>query len=292
MFLQRPLHYRCAPVLRHKIFAALILVLMPCGAFAEQGQGGYKLPVPAFYQVKDGDTLYSIARTFDLNVAQLTAINNLPKNAKVRVGQKIKMQGASEPEIKTAVAAVSSTTEKPFSAVVTKWAEQSADRFSADKISAHKQQEKPAAAVTQNDMFQPRAVPPPVIILNSKRPNFVWPVRGKVISMYGAKGGGLQNDGINIAAPKGTPVTSAADGIIAYVGDDLKSYGNLILIRHSGGLITAYAHMASVTVKKGMPVRKGQPIGSVGSSGTVATSQLHFEIRQGAKTYDPKQYLG
>lgn len=292
MFLQRPLHYRCAPVLRHKIFAALILVLMPCGAFAQTGQGGYKLPVPAFYQVKDGDTLYSIARTFDLNVAQLTAINNLPKNAKVRVGQKIKMQGASEPEIKTAVAAVSSAIEKPFSSVVTKWAEQSADRFSVDKISAHKQPEKPAATVVKNDMFQPRATPPPVIILNSKRPNFVWPVRGKVISMYGAKGGGLQNDGINIAAPKGTPVTSAADGIIAYVGDDLKSYGNLILIRHSGGLITAYAHMASVTVKKGMPVRKGQPIGSVGSSGTVATSQLHFEIRQGAKTYDPKQYLG
>jgi murein DD-endopeptidase MepM/ murein hydrolase activator NlpD len=283
MFLQRLLHYRA--------IAVLIVALMPCGAFAEQGQGGYKLPVPAFYQVKDGDTLYSIARTFDLNVAQLAAINHFSKDVKVRVGQKIKMQGAAVPEIKpdikTAVAAVPFATEKPFSAVVTKWAEQS-----ADKISAHKQPEKPAATAVKNDIFQPRATPQPVIILNSKRPDFVWPVRGKVISMYGAKGGGLQNDGINIAAPKGTPVTSAADGIIAYVGDDLKSYGNLILIRHSGGLITAYAHMASVTVKKGMPVRKGQPIGSVGSSGTVATSQLHFEIRQGSKTYDPKQYLG
>lgn len=126
----------------------------------------------------------------------------------------------------------------------------------------------------------------------SRRGDFIWPVRGQVISSYGPKAGGLYNDGINIAAPRGTPVKAAANGTVVYVGDKLQSYGNLVLIRHTGGMITAYAHLNSVSVRQGMQVTRGQTIGAVGSTGTVANAQLHFEVRRGKETIDPKSYLG
>lgn len=121
---------------------------------------------------------------------------------------------------------------------------------------------------------------------------FLWPVRGRVVSGFGPKDGGLYNDGINIAAPKGTPVKAAADGTVAYVGNGLGSYGNLVLIRHAGGVMTAYAHMSAVRVTQGMTVRKGEAIGAVGATGAVASSQLHFEIRSRGSAVDPSRYLG
>jgi len=116
----------------------------------------------------------------------------------------------------------------------------------------------------------PEAAPPAPVVAVSHRAGFIWPVRGQVISSYGPKDGGLYNDGINIAAPRGTPVLAAADGTVAYIGHTLQSYGNLVLIRHGGGMITAYAHLNGVSVRRGMRVRRGEPIGSVGSTGTVA----------------------
>jgi murein DD-endopeptidase MepM/ murein hydrolase activator NlpD len=118
-----------------------------------------------------------------------------------------------------------------------------------------------------------------------------WPVRGRVISGYGPKDGGTYNDGINIAAPRGTPVAAAGDGTVAYVGHSLESYGNLVLIRHGGGVVTAYAHLGAVRVKQGMIVKKGQLIGAVGATGAVTAAQLHFEVRRGGEPINPAQYL-
>jgi murein DD-endopeptidase MepM/ murein hydrolase activator NlpD len=122
--------------------------------------------------------------------------------------------------------------------------------------------------------------------------NFIWPIHGRIISAYGSKTGGLYNDGINIAAPEGTSVAASADGIVAYVGSALGSYGNLVLIRHGGGVITAYAHLGAVRVHQGMRIRKGQEIGAVGATGDVTSAQLHFEIRRGGEAVDPARYLG
>lgn len=152
-----------------------------------------------------------------------------------------------------------------------------------------------AAAAAPPSLLSPFAKAPEddtVYVSSSRNPNFIWPVRGQVISSYGPKAGGLYNDGINIAAPRGTPVKAAADGMVVYVGDKLQSYGNLVLIRHAGGMVTAYAHLNSVTVREGMSVKRGQSIGAVGSTGTVANAQLHFEVRKGKDTLDPKSYLG
>jgi murein DD-endopeptidase MepM/ murein hydrolase activator NlpD len=121
---------------------------------------------------------------------------------------------------------------------------------------------------------------------------FGWPVQGKITSKYGATADGLRNDGINIAAPAGAPVVAAADGVVAYAGNELRGFGNMILIRHADGWVTAYAHNQSLTVKKGDSVKRGQTIARVGQTGNVTSPQLHFEIRKGTAAQDPMKYLG
>ncbi|WP_395020000.1 peptidoglycan DD-metalloendopeptidase family protein [Dongia sp.] len=121
---------------------------------------------------------------------------------------------------------------------------------------------------------------------------FVWPVQGKVIGAFGSSKDGMKNDGINIAAPNGAPVVAAADGTIAYAGNELRGFGNMILIRHEGGYVTAYAHNASLLVKKGDKVKRGQTIARVGQTGAVFGPQLHFEIRKGTQPVDPLSFLG
>jgi murein DD-endopeptidase MepM/ murein hydrolase activator NlpD len=116
---------------------------------------------------------------------------------------------------------------------------------------------------------------------------FTWPLKGEIVSSFGPKVGGLHNDGINIAAAEGTPVKAAAAGTVAYAGDDLKGFGNLVLIRHSDGWITAYAHLATMNVTKGDEVNAAQTIGTVGQTGSVDSPQLHFELRHGKEAIDP-----
>ena len=122
-------------------------------------------------------------------------------------------------------------------------------------------------------------------------PTFRWPVRGKVITSYGAKTNGKANDGINVAVPEGTPVKAAEDGVVAYAGNELKGYGNLVLIRHANGYVTAYAHASELLVKRGDSIKRGQVIAKSGQSGEVASPQLHFEIRKGSTPVDPLQFL-
>jgi murein DD-endopeptidase MepM/ murein hydrolase activator NlpD len=122
-------------------------------------------------------------------------------------------------------------------------------------------------------------------------PTFRWPVRGRVITSYGAKTNGKSNDGINVAVPEGTPVKAAEDGVVAYSGNELKGYGNLILVRHSNGYVTAYAHASELMVKRGENIKRGQIIAKSGQSGEVGSPQLHFEIRKGSSPVDPLQFL-
>jgi murein DD-endopeptidase MepM/ murein hydrolase activator NlpD len=121
----------------------------------------------------------------------------------------------------------------------------------------------------------------------SDHAEFAWPVRGRVMSEFGNGTGGERNDGINISAGEGTPIHAAADGIVSYAGDDLKSYGNLALIRHDSGYVTAYAHAQRFVVAKGDHVARGQVIGYVGQTGDVASAQLHFELRRGSRGEQP-----
>lgn len=120
---------------------------------------------------------------------------------------------------------------------------------------------------------------------------FIKPLQGRVLSNFGAKKDGQRNDGINIGASRGTNVRAAEGGEVAFASDELESFGNLILLRHADGYITAYAHLDELNVSKGDMVTRGDKIGTVGSTGHVATPQLHFEIRKGSKPLDPSQFL-
>ena len=142
---------------------------------------------------------------------------------------------------------------------------------------------KPAAAP------QPKSIPQPPPRADSR---FLWPVQGKVLSSFGPMEGGLHNDGINIAAPEGAPVKAAENGVVAYVGNELRGFGNLLLIKHADGWVTAYAHTQEILVRHGQQVKRGQIVARVGATGSVSEPQLHFEVRKGSKAKDPAQLLG
>ena len=118
-----------------------------------------------------------------------------------------------------------------------------------------------------------------------------WPVKGRVIAGFGPRNDGTHNDGINISVPLGTDVHAAENGAVAYAGSELKGYGNLILVRHENGLVTAYAHASEILVKRGDRVSRGQVIAKAGKTGAVDQPQLHFEVRRDQTPVDPTSYL-
>jgi murein DD-endopeptidase MepM/ murein hydrolase activator NlpD len=136
---------------------------------------------------------------------------------------------------------------------------------------------KPAVDVTP--------LPPPGKV------SFAWPVQGRVISDFGSTTSGQRNDGINIATALGTPIHAAASGVVSYAGNELKGYGNLVLIRHDGGYVTAYAHADSLLVSRGDAVMRGQVIGYAGATGDVTQPQVHFEIRRDTAPVNPRPLL-
>ena len=120
---------------------------------------------------------------------------------------------------------------------------------------------------------------------------FLWPLHGRVLAGYGSGRDGTHNDGINIAAPRGAAIEATDGGVVAYAGNELRGYGNLILVKHPNGWISAYAHCDVMLVKRGEKVARGQVIARVGSTGSVAEPQLHFELRRGNHAVDPRAYL-
>jgi murein DD-endopeptidase MepM/ murein hydrolase activator NlpD len=118
-------------------------------------------------------------------------------------------------------------------------------------------------------------------------PEFRWPARGRIIQ--GFKSGG--NDGINISVPAGTSVRAAESGTVVYSGDGLKGYGNLVLIKHPNGFVSAYGNNGELDVKRGEQVKRGQVIAKSGDTGNVNSPQLHFELRKGSTPVDPTSYL-
>ena len=116
-------------------------------------------------------------------------------------------------------------------------------------------------------------------------------MQGRILSAYGMGPAGTHNDGINIAVKAGEPVRAADGGVVAYAGNALRGYGNLVLIKHPGGWMTAYAHNSTLLVKRGDKVARGQEIAKAGATGVVSEPQLHFEIRRGSRALDPADYL-
>jgi murein DD-endopeptidase MepM/ murein hydrolase activator NlpD len=230
--------------------------------------------------VNRGDTLMAIARRNHISAGELARANGLEPGAQLRIGMKlnvpVKASAAAAPVAQPAVAQAA-----PLSALpVTRLAAVTPDP-----------QQKVRLAQTTNVEEASVETPMKASEATGALPTFRWPVRGKVITSYGAKTNGKSNDGINLAVPEGTPVKAAEDGVVAYSGNELKGYGNLVLVRHSNGYVTAYAHASELLVKRGDSIKRGQVIAKSGQSGEVSSPQLHFEIRKGSSPVDPLQFL-
>ena len=153
---------------------------------------------------------------------------------------------------------------------------------------------QPAPVATLQAPATKAPAEPVKAVAAAKQPagKFIWPVsQHKVISSFGPKGGGKANDGINIASLEGEPVWATADGEVVYVGNELKGYGNMVLIKHSGSKTSSYAHLSRAAVDKYDRVKQGDIIGYVGSTGNVKKPQLHFALRNGKDPVDPKKYI-
>jgi murein DD-endopeptidase MepM/ murein hydrolase activator NlpD len=236
---------------------------------------------PSVHVVNRGDTLMSIAHRNHVPVAELAKANGIDANSKLKLGQKINVPGAKSAAApaaaQTQVAAAQPAT---VAAPATKMA---AAGDTVQKARLAQATATPEAVVAESPVKTAEAT--------GALPTFRWPVRGRVVTGYGAKTNGKSNDGINVAVPEGTPIKAAEDGVVAYSGNELKGYGNLVLVRHSNGYVTAYAHASELLVKRGETIKRGQIIAKSGQSGEVGSPQLHFEIRKGSSPVDPLQFL-
>jgi murein DD-endopeptidase MepM/ murein hydrolase activator NlpD len=236
--------------------------------------------------VNRGDTLASIARKNHISSAELARANGLGPSAKLKLGTKLTVPGAKTAALAAPVAPV---TAAPLAGTLQPVAAAPAPATKMAAIAPA--QSARLAQATTNVEEKPAETPAKAAETTSALPTFRWPVRGKVVTTYGAKTNGKSNDGINLAVPEGTPVKAAEDGVVAYSGNELKGYGNLVLVRHSNGYVTAYAHASELLVKRGDTIKRGQVIAKSGQSGEVASPQLHFEIRKGSSPVDPLQFL-
>jgi murein DD-endopeptidase MepM/ murein hydrolase activator NlpD len=235
---------------------------------------------PSVHIVNHGDTLMSIARRNHISAGELARANGLDAGAKLKIGMKLNVPvktSAVVPAAQPVVAQAAPVSVPPATklAAVTTDSQQKARLAQASNVEEAPAAETPIKAAEATGAL----------------PTFRWPVRGKVITGYGAKTNGKSNDGINLAVPEGTPVKAAEDGVVAYSGNELKGYGNLVLVRHSNGYVTAYAHASELLVKRGDTIKRGQIIAKSGQSGEVGSPQLHFEIRKGSNPVDPLQFL-
>ncbi|MCP3389515.1 LysM peptidoglycan-binding domain-containing M23 family metallopeptidase [Bradyrhizobium sp. CCGB12] len=244
---------------------------------------------PSTHFVNRGDTLASIARKNHISVAELARANSLGPSAKLKLGTKLTVPGAKTAAVAAPVAAAP-VAAAPVAGTLQPVAAAPAPATKMAAAAAPAQSARLAQA-TANVEEKPAETQAKAAEATGALPTFRWPVRGKVVTTYGAKTNGKSNDGINLAVPEGTPIKAAEDGVVAYSGNELKGYGNLVLVRHSNGYVTAYAHASELLVKRGDSIKRGQVIAKSGQSGEVASPQLHFEIRKGSSPVDPLQFL-
>ncbi|MGE5166972.1 MAG: peptidoglycan DD-metalloendopeptidase family protein [Sphingobacteriales bacterium] len=231
--------------------------------------------------VQSGETLMSISRHNGVTLTALAQANHIHPTKKVSVGDRLTIPGGHK------VAAAQPAAAQPVSG----------PKVAQPRTVPAEKVKVASAAAVQNAQVakeEPRTTDTVVKAAepSGAMPSFRWPVRGRVIAGFGSKPNGTQNDGINLAVPEGTPVKAADDGVVAYAGNELKGYGNLVLIRHSNGYVSAYAHASQLLVKRGDAIKRGQVIAHAGQTGNVTSPQLHFEIRKGSTPVDPTQYLG
>jgi murein DD-endopeptidase MepM/ murein hydrolase activator NlpD len=270
------------------------------------------------YTVKKGESLSTIASQMKVPVAELQSVNGIVDVRKVKPGAVLKVPSAGAGS--TVAAAPARIAAPVLAPVVAKVPAQVVAKETAAAIPSSTQpvllngaEKKVATASPTNDAGSPEtatapAVAPTVPAAPTQKvaqaatgavaaaggdagAKLRWPVKGKVIANFGPRTDGTHNDGVNLSVPLGTEIHAAESGVVAYAGSELKGYGNLILVRHDNGWITAYAHTEEMLAKRGDKVKRGQVIAKAGKSGQVDQPQVHFELRQGSKPVDPTPFM-
>ena len=230
-----------------------------------------RLPTAKFHTVCKGDTLYNISKRYNVDVTTLSKLNNLQAPYTLSIGQRLAIPGSVGGSSDSYTPEPVKTTQKSSS-------------FSFWKPA-------PKKTTSSSSTVKKTTTAKPASPSKYRKNKFAWPLKGTIVSKYGTIGKGRNNDGINIKATLGAAVKAADSGRVAYAGNELKGFGNLILIKHDDGWVTAYAHNDRLFVKKGQRVRKGEKIAAAGSTGSVNSPLLHFEIRSGKKALNPLNYL-
>lgn len=257
--------------------------------FGQGGTGGDT------HVVRPGETLFAVGRSYGLNPYTIAEHNQLREPYALKVGQTLSIPSNG--------AVASNRSEPPASS--SQPPASSGQPMTLDQQMAERQNTQGQNTQGQDTEMQfeqqarapePNAAPPSSQATPDQRDGamastFRWPVKGRVISTFGEKPTGMRNEGINIAVPEGTSVRAAGSGIVAYAGNELKGYGNLVLIRHDGGWVTAYAHNKELFVNRGDSVERGDVIANAGQTGSVTSPQVHFEVRKGATAVDPMKHL-
>jgi murein DD-endopeptidase MepM/ murein hydrolase activator NlpD len=279
-------------------------------------QVGQRLTLPRVrtHLVQPGDTVNSLSRRYGVEMSGLVRANAIEPPYRIMVGQTLILpRTAAAPDVQVARAADPSPAPGPTVPAVPAMAVESAPLPASTAAPAPAPDAPVAAAPAPREQpaparDEPVLAAPPVRLPATPQQaaeiepaaaslparagrGFQWPVRGQVVSDYGAKGGGLQNDGINIAAARGAPIRAAEHGVVVYAGNELRGFGNLLLLRHADGWMTAYGHADEILVGRGDEVKRGQVVARVGSTGNVTSPQVHFEIRRGKRAVNPRDYL-
>ncbi len=255
-----------------------------------------RLPPPQEYRVRGGDTLYEVSRLFGVNSSEIAQLNNLQSPYILKPGQVLRLPSVTRKINR--IAAVKSSVDPVERTVLP--SEKPARVFEQAAVN-------PEVTEIQNGVPIPKNKPVKAVAkgkterltvskVGTKTPKraaakFLRPVDGKIISNYGVKKSGLHNDGVNIEAKRGTSVKAADNGVVVYAGNALKGSGNLVLLRHDDQWMTAYAHLDKITVREGQTVNRGSAIGKVGSTGSVSSPQLHFEVRRGTSALNPNKHM-
>lgn len=214
------------------------------------------LGVNGTYRVQPGDTLSSISRETGISVDRLASLNDISNPSMIRVGQELR---------------VNSDAPMPS-------ADSGSTMLSGDMAASRQGQASAVSAPTSTAAKVTRAS-------DASSLNLVWPAKGKIIQKFST-----QNKGIDISGTVGEPVVAAATGKVAYAGNGARGFGNLIILDHGNGFITAYAHNEKLMAKSGDTAQKGSQIATLGQSDT-SSPRLHFELRRNGTPVDPMRYL-
>ena len=273
-----------------------------------------KIPTPKAYIVESGDTLFGIAKRFSLSVDLISELNSIDPSERVRAGEEIALPTDvkdSGPLKHPGPPAPRRNEEEPTLAPEqpTYRPPESTYRPSEPTYRPSEPTYRPQPSVVRPEpptryspqpaapLIESSPAPSDAQVTAAGRGRFIWPVTGQTLSSFGSKPGGQRNDGVDIGAPSGTVVKAAAAGDVVYAGNQVPGFGNLVLIKHPGGWVTAYAHLSQTTVKIKDHVEQGDQVGEVGQTGGVDSPELHFEIRYAptprdkAKPIDPTLVL-